>query len=141
MLLAARDRTGAELSRLLLARGFARAEAQVALDRLKAEGYLDDERFATTWARSRLRTKPMGPHRLSKELEAKGVAEALVREVVREIYEEGEEPMAHRAMAGKRSALGRLPAPSRTLRLARFLERRGFSREVIWRLLHEEPQG
>ena len=140
-LLSARDRTRAELARLLAAKGFARADSQVALDRLKEEGYLDDQRFATTWARSRLRTKPMGPYRLGKELEAKGVDEALVREVLRDIYEEGEEPAARRAMAGKLSALGRLPAASRTLRVGRFLHRRGFSSEVIWRLLHEEQQG
>ena len=141
LLLTVRDRTRAEIARLLSAKGFARADSQVALDRLKEEGYLDDQRFATIWARSRLRTKPMGPYRLSKELEAKGVKEQLVREVLGDIYEEGEEPVARRAIAGKLPALGRLPAPSRTLRVARFLHRRGFSTEVIWRLLHEEPQG
>jgi len=141
LLLTVRDRTRAELARLLAVRGFGRADSQVALDRLKEQGYLDDQRFATTWARSRLRTKPMGPYRLGKELEAKGVDEQLAREVLRGIYEEGEEPAARRAMAGKLSALGRLPDSSRTLRVARFLQRRGFSSELIWRLLHEEQQG
>jgi SOS response regulatory protein OraA/RecX len=114
----------------------------MAIDRLKEEGYLNDRRVATTWARGRVQTKPMGPHRLSKELETKGVQASLMREVLEEIYEEGEEPMARRAMASKRSALGRRPAPSsRTPQVARFLHRRGFSAEIIWRLLHEEPQG
>lgn len=140
-LLTARDRTCAEFARLLAVRGFAQADAQVALDRLKEQGYLDDERFATTWARSRLRTKPMGPYRLGKELEAKGVEEQLVREVLGGLYEEGEEPVARRAMAGKLLALGRLLDSSRTLQVARFLQRRGFSSEIIWRLLHEEQQG
>lgn len=141
LLLTARDRTCAELTRLLAVRGFARADSQAALDRLQAEGYLNDRRFASAWARGRLRTKPMGPHRLSKELEAKGVEAQLVREVLEDIYEEGEEPLARRAMASKLSTLGRLPAPSRALPVARFLHRRGFSAEVIRRLLHEEQQG
>ena len=141
LLLTTRDRTRAELARLLAVRGFARADSQVALDRLQEQGYLDDRRFATAWARSRLQTKPIGPYRLGKELEAKGVEEQLVREVLGDIYEEGEEPVARRAMAGKLSALRRLPASARTLRVGRFLHRRGFSSELIWRLLDEEQQG
>ncbi|MDE2060498.1 MAG: RecX family transcriptional regulator [candidate division NC10 bacterium] len=125
---------------MLAVRGFARTESQVAIDRLQEEGYLNDRRFATAWARSRLQTKPMGPHRLSKELETKGVEAQLVREILEEVYEEGEEPAARRAMAGKLSALGRLSAPSRTLSVARFLHRRGFSADIIWRLLHDEQQ-
>ncbi|WP_424319957.1 regulatory protein RecX [Candidatus Methylomirabilis sp.] len=140
-LLTVRDRTRAELARLLDVRGFDRADSQVALDRLQEQGYLNDRRFATAWARGRLRTKPMGSYRLGKELEVKGVEEQLVREVLEDLYEEGEEPAARRAMAGKLSALGRLPASARTLRVGRFLHRRGFSSELIWRLLHEEQQG
>jgi regulatory protein len=121
-----------------LTRGFAQADVQAALDRLKEQGYLDDERFATAWARGRIRTKPMGSYRLSRELEARGVDEALVREVVRNVYEEGEEPLARRALTSKRTEFGRLPAASRAQRTARFLQRRGFSSDVIRRLLYEE---
>jgi regulatory protein len=140
-LLTVRDRTRAELACLLGVRGFDRADSQVALDRLQEQGYLNDRRFATTWARGRLRTKPMGSYRLGKELEVKGVEDQLVREILGDLYEEGEEPVARRALAGKLSVLGRLPASARTLRVGRFLHRRGFSSELIWRLLHEEQQG
>ncbi|HZY31265.1 MAG TPA: regulatory protein RecX, partial [Candidatus Methylomirabilis sp.] len=101
VLLSARDRTRVELSRLLAARGFPQAERESALDRLKEQGYLDDQRFATVWARSRLRAKPMGPHRLRRELESKGIEEHLMREVLRQVYEDGEEAAATRAMASK----------------------------------------
>ncbi len=140
-LLAARDRTSAELAHLLAVKGFGEAESRAAVDRLKEAGYLNDRRFAAAWARGRVRTKPMGSRRLSKELEIKGIEPQLVREVLEEIYEEGEEPMARRAMAGKLSVLGRRPAPSRTSQVARFLHRRGFSTDIIWRLLREQQQG
>jgi regulatory protein len=119
-------------------RGFTGADLRIAVDRLKAEGYLNDRRFARAWAKGRLRTKPMGPYRLSRELEVKGVEAQLVREILEDVYEEGEEPVARRAMAGKLSALGGRPVPSRTASVARFLHRRGFSGEMIRRLLHEE---
>jgi regulatory protein len=125
---------------LLAARGFPQDEREFAINRLKEQGHLDDRRFATIWARSRLRAKPMGPYRLRQELDAKGVEEHLVREVLKEMYEDGEEAAARRAMAAKVAALPRLPAASRTGRVVRFLQRRGFSTQVIWRLLGEGRQ-
>lgn len=140
VLLAARDRTLQELSRRLAAKGFALSEVKGAIDRLTEQGYLDDRRFATIWARGRLETQPMGPLRLRRELEAKGVDQDLVREVLRDIYEDGEEQAARRAVAGRWDRLQRFRATSRTARMARFLQRRGFSTEVIWRLLREDRQ-
>lgn len=141
VLLAARDRTRYEVSRLLTAKGFAPNDSDAALDRLSEQGYLDDRRFADSWARGRLRTKPMGPHRLGRELRSKGVEEDLVREVLKEVYEAGEDEAARRAIAGKLRQLSGLSAASRAGRLARFLQGRGFSHEVIWRLLREGEQG
>lgn len=140
-LLTARDRTGAELTRLLAARGFASAESRVAVERLTQEGYLNDRRFASAWAMGRVRTKPMGSYRLIRELEIKGIEAPLVREVLEEVYEDGEEPIARRAMASKLSALGRGQSSKRTVQVARYLHRRGFSAEIIHRLLREEQQG
>jgi regulatory protein len=129
------------LARLLARKGFTQAESRVALDRLQEEGYLNDRRFATVWARGRVRTKPMGSYRLSRELEIKGVESQLVRETLEEVYEEGEESVARRAMARKLSTCGGRPASSRTAQVAQFLHRRGFSAEIIRRLLHVEQQG
>ena len=139
-LLTVRDRTRSGLARLLASRGFAPRAVKTTLDRLMEQGYLDDRRFATTWARSRLRTKPMGPYRLRHELEAKGVEDHVVREVLKDLYEDGEAAAARRAMASKALGFRDLPAGSRTGRLARFLQRRGFSNEVIWRLLRENQR-
>lgn len=139
-LLAARDRTSAELTGLLAAKGFDEAESRAAVDRLKEEGYLNDRRFAVAWARGRVQTKPMGPYRLSRELEIKGIDVELVREVLEDIYEQGEEPLARRAMQGKLAILGRRTGQSPILPVARFLQRRGFSSDTIRRLLQREPQ-
>jgi len=139
-MLAARDRTRSQVSRLLAARGYPPGEVKAALDSLVGEGYLNDRRFATIWARSRLQTKPMGARRLRQELQAKGVEEDLVRDVLKEVYEDGEEAAARRAVAAGASRFGRRSEGSGPGRMARYLERRGFSTEVIWRLLREGRQ-
>jgi regulatory protein len=139
-MLAARDRTRAELSRLLAGKGHPQDEVQAALDSLVEEGYLNDRRVATTWARSRLRSKPMGARRLRLELRARGVGELLVRDVLKEVYAEGEESAARRALAVGASRFGRQPEEFWPGRMARYLERRGFSAELIARLLREGRQ-
>ena len=139
-LLTARDRSRSGLARLLATRGFAPTEIRAAVDHLIEQGYLDDRRFATSWARSRFRSKPMGPLRLRKELEAKGVDERLIQEVLEDVYEQGEEAVARRALAGRAIRRRPLSGASRRGHLARFLQRRGFSTEVIWLLLREEQR-
>ena len=137
-LLTARDRSRSGLAQLLTTRGFAPGEVKAAVDRLIEQWYLNDRRFASSWAKNRIGTKPMGPLRLRRELEAKGVDEGLIREVLKDIYEHGEEEAARRALAGRANRLRSLSPASRRGHLARFLQRRGFSTEVIWLLLREE---
>jgi regulatory protein len=125
---------------MLASRGYGSGEVRAALESLAERGYLDDRRLAAAWARNRLEMKPMGARRLGRELEARGVEQPLVQEVLKEVYEDGEEAAARRAMAANASRFGRHPAGLRPGRLARFLARRGFSTELIWRLLREEPR-
>jgi len=128
------------LSRLLAARGYSPGEATAALDSLVQDGYLNDRRFATIWARHRLQTKPMAARRLRQELRAKGVDEGVVRDVLNEVYEDGEEAVARRAVAAGASRFGRRSKGSGPGPMARFLDRRGFSTEVILRLLRDGRQ-
>jgi len=56
------------------------------LEKLCSLNYLNDETFARNWARSRAETRGYGPKRIEQELRTKGVAPALVREVVGETF-------------------------------------------------------
>ena len=76
-------RCGLELK--LIARGFGKAASVYALDCLEAAGILDDARYASAWARSRIRRKPMGPMVLAAELRAKGLGSDAVRQAIAEI--------------------------------------------------------
>ena len=76
-------RCGLELK--LIARGIGKAASAYALDCLEAEGILDDARYASAWARSRLRRKPMGPLVLAAELRAKGLGSDAVKKALTEI--------------------------------------------------------
>lgn len=89
----------------------------------------------------RVRMKPMGRYRLTRELEIKGIGASLALEVLEEVYQDGEEAIARRAMTSKLSALGRGRSAKRTVQMARYLQRRGFPADIIRRLLREEQRG
>ncbi|MGH7673592.1 MAG: regulatory protein RecX, partial [Gemmatimonadales bacterium] len=108
-----------------------------ALDRLSAQGLLDDVRFAVDYAAAKAR-RGRGPARLVSDLQTQGVDRHVAEEAVRAaLADEGVDPAeAVKAVAEKRARqLAGLPAAVRKRRLVAFLARRGFQgagvREVV----------
>ncbi|MBS0155878.1 MAG: RecX family transcriptional regulator [Nitrospira sp.] len=132
--LALRDRTVAQVERFLLSRGIASSSIEPTICRLTDLRYLDDLAYAQRWVERRLATKPMGQERLKAELQAKGISDGLADGVLTEIFRaHGEEVFASRAMQAL-SRQGKRLAP---VHIARFLHQRGFSDEVIDRMMME----
>jgi len=132
--LAQRDRTTAHVERFLLSRGVASADIQQTIRRLTNLRYLDDLAYTQRWVENRLVTKPMGQERLKAELQAKGISDGLADQVLTQVFRgEHEEIVAHRALQGAQRQ-GRRMAPAH---MARFLHQRGFSDEVIDRMMTE----
>ena len=61
-----------ELRRKLAAKRFENAEIDAAIERLRNEKWIDDERFAGAYVRTRA-SKKIGPARIKRELSAAGV--------------------------------------------------------------------
>ena len=61
-----------ELRRKLAAKRFDNAEIDAAIERLREEKWIDDERFAGAYVRTRA-SKKVGPARIKRELSAAGV--------------------------------------------------------------------
>jgi regulatory protein len=145
-LLSMRARSRHELEQALTRKGFAEAVREQALARVQGWGYLDDARFAEARAASLLRKGRLGPRAVLQRLEAHGVGDAVAREAVtRASGEEGFDALAAaRAVLEGRGLLGRPLAAKERARAARLLDSRGFSEDVIHRLLGEpslDPSG
>jgi regulatory protein len=127
--LARREHSRAELARKLAPH----AQSPGALDALLAEllsnKQLSDERYAEERARSLARK--YGPAKIRHDLKAKGIAD----EVIARVSSPGELEQARAVLQRKY----RQPASSREERAkrGRFLQGRGFSMEVIARLLRQ----
>ncbi len=131
-LLARREHTRAELARKLAALGNPDEIATV-LDQLQQSGLQSDTRFAESYVRSQ--GARLGAAKLRQTLRGKGVE----AEIVDGCLASAELPdELERARAVWRKKFDAAPADAREwARQARFLQGRGFSAEVIRRLLKE----
>ncbi|WP_408648023.1 regulatory protein RecX [Thiocapsa bogorovii] len=131
-LLATREHSRAELMRKLRARGFDDAGIGEALDRLVAEGALDEERMVEQYVAERA-AKGFGPLRIRAELHEKGLTDTLIDPHLGAMRDDW---VAYMAEIYDRR-FGSEPPPDRAeyARRGRFLEQRGFPSEMIRRFL------
>ena len=125
-LLARREHSRAELARKLGPHAASADELSVLLDDLQARRLLSDERFVEVLARSR--SERFGAARIRQELRARGVSDDLARTAVAELR--GTELQRARDLWLRRYGQ---PAgsPAERARQMRFLAARGFSGDVI----------
>ena len=131
--LARRAHARVDLRRRLLQKQHPPAAVDGALERLSAQGLLDDATFARDYAATRA-SRGRGPSRLIRDLLSQGVERRLAEEAVSvALADEGGDPDAVvRAVAEKRARqLAGLPAPVRKRRLVAFLARRGFQGPAV----------
>jgi SOS response regulatory protein OraA/RecX len=83
--LARRAHSSFEMRKYLERRAANRGLAPGVLARLKAEGLIDDARYAALFARARSANRRQGPHRIARELRARGVADRHIRAALESI--------------------------------------------------------
>lgn len=127
-----RPRSRREVEQKLLDREFPPDIISPVIDHLVKLGYLNDEQFARQWAASRVRSRGFGRRRLEQELRIKGVSRDIISESLRDLFVEAPEAEVARKEADKKlRTLARFEPEVRRRRLAGFLERKGFSSEII----------
>ena len=125
-----RNRSVKELKTFLQGKGYNPDAISRTLTRLEEVGLLDDRAFAKAWVEGRAKFKGMGERLLEQELRQKGVKKEIIREAVEGLGDEGE-----RALSLARVRVERLKGLDRETakrRLAGFLQRRGFSSDVVY---------
>ena len=135
-LLARRPHFRRELEKKLAARGYPEAEVAVTLDRLVADGLLDDASTAADFVDSKLRRGGIGSRRLRSDLTGRGVEPDAAAEALKQLPPE-EELLQARAAAERWLRNRSLAEERDRAALARFLERRGFGLPIVYRILRE----
>jgi regulatory protein len=104
---------------------------------LEKNRYIDDPRFALQFGRSRIENKRVGKLRLRRELRNKGLDDSLINKTLNSLYAERDESEIALACAKRKLALfGPGDTQKKRGRLARFLERQGYSASIVCQVVN-----
>ncbi len=130
-LLARREHTEREIRHKLRSREFDEAQIEAAIEGLKLDGLLSDERFCEAYVNQRFNAG-YGPLKIAYELQQKGVDAAQVDACLAPLADDWRQSMLQQRL---RKFGPELPDDYRErMRQARFLQNRGFSPESVMRL-------
>lgn len=132
-LLAAKPRSVAELRERLSRGKNANAEVvESVIARLREYGYLDDERFAFSYASYKVKQKPVGRRRLERDLKMKKVESGVANEALELVYTATpEEQLIDQAIAKRLRIRGKPKNRLEAKSLFDHLLRQGFQFELV----------
>jgi regulatory protein len=132
-LLAAKPRSVSELrERLLQGRGTSKSTVDEVIERLREYGYLDDEKFALSYALLKVKQRPVGRRRLAQDLKFKKVDKQVAEDALELVYAEtSEEDLIDRAIEKRLRVRGRPSNRAEAKSLFDYLLRLGFEYELV----------
>jgi len=132
-LLAAKQRSVEELrERLLESRGATTAIVEEVIARLREYGYLDDAKFAQSYASLRLRERPIGRRRLERDLSFKKIDKQTAGSALDEAFAATPEAeLIERAIAKRIRLRGKPKSRADAKKLFDHLLRQGFGFELV----------
>jgi regulatory protein len=131
-----RDRSRNEIIRYLKKKKFSENAVDETLIFLENNEYINDERFAMQFGRSRIVNKKIGRLRLGLELGDKGLERQIIEETLNSLYEEYDEEKIALSCAKKKLATYSSSNSERDRRrIAKFLERKGFPSSIIYEVV------
>jgi regulatory protein len=132
-LLAAKQRSIEELrERLLEGRGATPEIVELVIERLREYGYLDDERYAHSYASLRVQQRPIGRQRLQRDLRLKKIDQTTADQALDDVFANTpEEDLIDRAIAKRIRLRGRPKTREETKKLFDHLLRQGFPFELV----------
>jgi regulatory protein len=129
--LATRPRSVAEIRRHLRSQRFDDEAIDGAIDKLRAQRYVNDLDFAKYWVEQRTKFRPKGDRALIAELRNKGVGRETIEIALGDGPAETEADRARRAIARSVTRWRALEPPERKRKIHAFLAARGFDYDVI----------
>jgi regulatory protein len=135
-MLARRELSEAQLRQRLLRRQHDPDAIEAALTRLKSERNLDDERVAGAIARSETNLKKRGRFRVTRQIEAAGIASSIAKRVVDETFAAIDgDALLTQALARRLRGRTRIEDDREFQRLYRYLVAQGFEPDRVMALL------
>ena len=110
------------------------------LERLVAERFVDDERYARAFVNDKVRYNKWGRRKVEQALWQKGIAEDIRCRVLDEVDDEDYLAILRPLLEQKRRSLAAATSYETYGRLMRFAMQRGFTPDLVVRVLGEEGE-
>ena len=142
-LLAAKQRSVEELrGRLLEGRGANATNVEEVIERLREYGYLDDARYAHSYASLRVQQRPIGRQRLERDLRMKQIDKSVVDAALDSVFaEKPESDLIDSAIAKRIRLRGRPQTRAEAKKLFDHLLRQGFAFELVGEKVRAASKG
>lgn len=99
------------------------------------ENFLNEERFARSFARGKFRIKAWGRNRIRQELKRRNISSYCIRKAMEEIEEEDYQETLQAILTKKEASLNEPDFYKRNHKLARYAQSRGFEPELAWQII------
>ena len=136
--LATRPRSVGEIRRHLRAARYDDEAIDGAVDKLRAQRYVDDLDFAKYWVEQRAKFRPKGDRALISELSMKGVSRETIDIALGELSPDSETERALRAIVRPSTRWRDLEPAVRRRKVHAYLAQRGFGYDVIDEVMRRE---
>lgn len=136
--LAARDRSSAELRQALEKKQVPAEVINEVMAKLTAQGFVNDERFASDWVAARHRSKGLARTALSRELSLKGIDPEIIQQAIESLDPEDERQRAHALIQRKLPSVARFDLATQKRRLTSFLMRKGYPPHLSFDVVNQE---
>lgn len=130
-----RNRSVKEIKDYLLRKNFIDETINSAIEKLKNLKFVDDEEFAKSWIDARQRNKGKSKFILKQELRIKGIDNQMIDQTLKSAQDDLE--TARIAFDKKKKILNTLPPIEFKKKMSGFLQRKGYSWEIISKLFKE----
>jgi len=130
------DRTQQEVRDKLYDLGLYRDEVEEVLTELIMEDFVNEERFARSFARGKFNLKKWGRVKITHELKRRKISSYCIKQALLEIPQEDYEDLLKKLIEKKKSTYSGNEYEIKN-KLARFLINKGFEANLVWQKLSE----
>lgn len=126
------DRCHREVRTKLIKMGVYGDELEEIIIELIRENFLNEERFAKSFARGKFRLKRWGKNRILRELKMRDISDYCIRKAMEEINDEDYHQTLQAVLIKKVKTLKDSNTFKRNQKLAQYAIRRGFEAALVW---------
>ena len=127
-----------EVKEKLYGWGLHKKDVEEIMAALVTEGFLNEERFAATYAGGKFRIKKWGKQKIKLALKQKKVSDYSINKALKEIDDHDYRKTLRAIITKKQKEIKEPVAMKKKYKIAQYLLSRGYEKEMIWEALGEE---